>query len=84
MDFNARQEARELRNYARDERHSGTIHFVCQTMQQDGVKAGVAEEDFEDTLGRRIFAKNSVDLLAHGPKHGDFSFLDDRLRQKMQ
>src|SRR5947209_3303592 len=39
------------------------------TMQQDGVKSRVAEDDLEHTLSGRIFPENSFDLLTYRPEH---------------
>ena len=38
-------------------------------MQQDGVKAGIAEEDLDRALGGWIAAENGIDLFPDGAKH---------------
>jgi len=38
-------------------------------MQQDGMKAGVTEEDLHGALGGRITAKDRIDLFPDGQKH---------------
>jgi hypothetical protein len=42
---------------------------VRQAVQQHGMKARVAEQDFDHTLRGRIFPENRIDLLSDGPEH---------------
>ena len=46
------------------------MHPVGGAMQQDGVEAGITEEDFDRALGRRITTENGIDLLADRSEHG--------------
>jgi hypothetical protein len=41
-----------------------------ETVRQNGVESGIAEEDLDDTFGGRIFPKDSFDLFPNGSKHG--------------
>ena len=38
-------------------------------MEQDGVKPGIAEDDFEHAFSGRILPENGVDLFAYGAEH---------------
>ena len=49
---------------------SPAVELVRQAVQQDGVEARVAEEDFEHALGGRILPEDGIDLFPDGAKHG--------------
>ena len=69
VDLDARQKAADLRDHARHQRHPPAIQPVRQAVQQDGVEAGVAEEDLDHALGGRVFPENGVDLFPDGSQH---------------
>jgi len=46
------------------------VDFMRKAVRHDGVKARVAEKDFEVALGRRIFPEDGVDLFAEVAEHG--------------
>jgi len=69
VDVNAGQGAINLRQKASGKIEAGAIHTVRKTVEQYGMKAGVAEDDFEDALSGRVFLENGIDLLPDGTKH---------------
>ena len=42
---------------------------MCQTMQQDRMESGITQHDLKQTLGRRILAKDCVNLFFYMVKH---------------
>jgi hypothetical protein len=72
MDFDARDGSVKLRNNPRKQRESLKVHAVSGPMQQDGMKAGVTEENLKRALGGWIAVENRVDLFPDGPKHTAF------------
>jgi hypothetical protein len=42
---------------------------MAEAVQEDRVEPGVAEQDFDDALGRRVLPENGVDLLFDRPEH---------------
>jgi hypothetical protein len=45
------------------------VQPVSRAMQQDGMEAGITEEDLHRAFGGRIPVKNGIDLFPNGPKH---------------
>jgi hypothetical protein len=45
------------------------VHTMSCSMQQDGMKTGVTEENLKRALGGWIAVENRVDLFPNGPKH---------------
>src|SRR5437764_3930517 len=45
MDFDAGEQAGDLRNESRQNRHTGLVEPVREAMHQYGVKSGIAEDD---------------------------------------
>src|SRR4051794_35823999 len=60
------EEAADLREDTRQQRDVPAIKFMGEAVRQDGVEPRIAEEDFDDALGRRIFPENGLDLLPDG------------------
>jgi len=73
VDLDAGERPANLRDDAWDQRHAGLVKTMGEPMKQDRVKARVAEYDFEDAFGGRIFPKNRLDLLADGAEHETFA-----------
>ncbi len=46
-----------------------SVQPVSHAMQQDGMKAGITEEDLQRALGGWIAVENGIDLFPDGPKH---------------
>jgi hypothetical protein len=69
VNFNAGPCARELRDYARECKPSGSVETMRHPMKQDGVKAGIAQDDFEHTARCRIAPEDSIELLADMSGH---------------
>ena len=69
VDFDAGEKAADLGHHARHQRHSPSIELMGEAMRQDGVKAGVTEEDLNDTFRGRVFPEDGVDLFPDGSKH---------------
>jgi hypothetical protein len=72
MDLDAGDGSIKLRNNPRQQRESLKVHAVSGPMQQDGMKAGVTEENLKRALGGWIAVENRVDLFPDGPKHTAF------------
>jgi hypothetical protein len=69
MDLNSRQPPAELRYESRHDRDACPIEPVSKTMQQDRVKSGITEEDFQGALRSRIFVENRLNLFPDGSEH---------------
>ena len=69
VDLDPGQEAAELRDDPRHQRHSPTVQPVSEPVQENRMKSGVAQEDLDDAFRGWIFAKNRIDLFPHGTKH---------------
>src|ERR1700733_2707601 len=69
MDLNPGDSSIELRNNPRHQRKARGVHAMSRAVQQDGMKAGVTEEDLERALGGRIAMENGIDLFPDGLKH---------------
>jgi hypothetical protein len=69
VDFYASGKPRKLGDDARQKRNSGKVEAMRQTMQEDGVKAGVTQDDLERTLRGGILAKYSVELFPYPGEH---------------
>jgi hypothetical protein len=69
MDLNTCDASIELRQYPGQQREARPVHPVRGAMQQNGMKAGVTEEDFQDALGGWIPVENGIDLFPYHPKH---------------
>src|SRR4029077_17668393 len=69
VDLDAREEAAHLRDHARNQRQIPAVELVGETMEQERLKAGIAEDDFKDALSRRVLAENGFDLLPDSLKH---------------
>jgi hypothetical protein len=42
---------------------------VREPVKKNGLKAGIAQDDFKDTLRRRILAENRIDLFPDSVEH---------------
>jgi len=73
VNFNARCKAGELRQDTCRQRKSCAVHLVPQPVQQNGMKTGIAEENFDGALRGRIAAENRVDLLPDGSEHDAYT-----------
>jgi hypothetical protein len=69
MNFNSGGEARKLGYDTRNQGHVGAVQPMRKPMQEHRVEARIAEEYFENTLRRRVFAKDRIDLFPNRPKH---------------
>ena len=69
VDFDLGEEAADLRDQRGQQRDAPAVEPVRQAVRQDRVEARIAEEDLDDTLGRRVFPENGFDLLPDGSKH---------------
>jgi hypothetical protein len=72
MDFDTRCRADELRENARSERKTRAVQLVAQPMQQNGMEAGIAEEDFDGALRSGIATEDGIDLFPEGAEHGSY------------
>jgi len=63
------QKAVELRNDAGQNRDIQFVKPVREPVKQNGVKAGIAQKDFDEAAGRRIPLFDGADLLAYGAEH---------------
>ena len=63
VNFNARKASRELRDYPSEGEPPASVKAMRQPMQEDRVKARVAEEDFQNAARRRIAPEDGVDLF---------------------
>jgi tagatose-1,6-bisphosphate aldolase non-catalytic subunit AgaZ/GatZ len=70
MDFDPGKQAAELRQNSRQQHEARLVHAVSDAVQQDGMEAGVTEEDFERTLRGWIAAENGINLLPDRSEHG--------------
>ena len=73
MNFDARPGARKLRDDAPQREPAAFVQPVRHAMQQHGVEARIAQENFHDAARRRIPAEYRVDLLAYVAEHFDFA-----------
>ena len=69
VDFNPGKEAADLRDQPGDEGDAPTVEFMGEAVGQDGMKAGVAEEDFNDAFSSRVLPEDGIDLFPDGAKH---------------
>ena len=69
MNLDPGEEAADLREHPRHQRHAPPVQAVRHAVRQDGVEARVAEEDFQHALGGRILPEDGVDLFADGAEH---------------
>jgi hypothetical protein len=69
VDFDSGEESAGLRDESRLKGHAPAVQFVRHAVRQDGVKAGVAQDDFDHALGGRVFPEDGVDLFADGAEH---------------
>jgi len=69
MNFDAGEEARELRDHARQQRDARLVEPMGDAMEQNSVEPRIAQEDLEDALSGRVFAKYGVDLFPDCAKH---------------
>ena len=69
VNFYAGQAARELADDAGQSEPSGQVEAVCEAVEQDGVKAGITQQDFRYAARRRVPAKHGVDLFTDGLEH---------------
>jgi hypothetical protein len=69
MDLDAREEAAELREEPRQQRHSPAIELVGQAVDQNGMEAGVTEQYLDYTSGGWVFPENGIDLFPDGAQH---------------
>ena len=70
MDLDAGEEAAELGNESRQERHPPAVELVGHAVGQDGMEAGVAQNDFEGAFGRRVLSEDRVELFPDSSEHG--------------
>jgi hypothetical protein len=63
VNFDAGHGARELGDHAGEREPSGFVNAVRDSVQDNGVEAGVAEENFQHAARRRVAAENGVDLF---------------------
>src|ERR1700743_507183 len=73
VDFNAGQKTRNLRDEPRNDRDVRLVQPMRETVQQNGVEAGVTEEDFNGALRRWVFTKYGIDLFPDSGKHASNS-----------
>src|SRR4051812_29999382 len=57
VNLNPGEEPANLRDQTGQQRNSGTVETVSQTVQQDRMKSGITKHDLKHTLGGRIFPK---------------------------
>jgi hypothetical protein len=69
MDLDPSDTSIELRKDSRQQREAIGVQPVSRAMQQDGMKAGVTEKDFQRALGGWITVEDGFDLFPDGPKH---------------
>src|SRR5258706_7639356 len=69
VDVDTSHGAGKLRDHARQRKPARAIQAVRQTVHQNGMKTGVAQDDFKYTARSRIAPEYGVDLLAHGAGH---------------
>ena len=69
VNFDSGEKAGELRDHARHQRYVGLIELMGEPMEQDRMEPGIAQENLENALGGRVFAKYSVDLFPDCAKH---------------
>ena len=62
----------DLRNNASQQNEARFVKPVRQPMQQDGVEAGIAKEDFNRASGGGIASKDGVDLFPDCSKHAAY------------
>jgi hypothetical protein len=70
MDFNSGKKPRYLRYKPGKKRDILLVKPVSQPVEEDRMKARIAEDDLDDAFGSRVFAKNSIDLFPDRAKHG--------------
>jgi hypothetical protein len=64
MNFNASQESREMRKHPRHGWVTVRPEGVGQPIEQDGVKAGVGEEDLDGRAGRWIALFDDLNIFS--------------------
>src|SRR5262249_8079790 len=69
MDLYAGNGSRELAHHARGRIPSGAIEPVREAMQQNGMHAGITQQDFEHTACGRVTPEYRIDLLPQCAKH---------------
>src|SRR5262249_18600448 len=65
VDLDTGEKAAELRNHARQQRHTPQVQAVSEPMQQNSVKSGITEQNLKPALGRRISLEDRVELLSY-------------------
>src|SRR5205085_4007911 len=69
VDLDPGKEAVDLGDEARQDRNAPAIELMSHPVPHDGVEAGIAQQDFQHTPGRRILAKDGLNLLPDGLPH---------------
>jgi hypothetical protein len=69
VDFNSSERAAHLRKHPRRKSETGPMQPVSQPMKEDCVKAWIAEENLDRTLGGGISAEDRIDLFPEGLEH---------------
>jgi hypothetical protein len=70
VNLNAGHQPGDLADDARRQRHTRIVKAMGEAVQQDRVKAGVAEKDLKYAPGGRVLPEYRFDLFPNGAEHG--------------
>ena len=77
MDVNAGEETIDIRNDPRQQIPAPAVKSVRQPMEQDGMEAGITQDNLQHALGCRVFPEDCFHLLPN--RASDYEFDEEKM-----